>query len=434
MLEKIFKLKEKGTTVRRECLAGLTTFMTMVYVLAVIPEMLSATGMDRAALFTATALASAFATLVMAFYANLPYALAPGLGLTAFFAYTVAGAMGYPWQTALTAVFIEGLIFIVLTATRAREAIIRAIPSNLKSAISVGIGLFITLIALSNAGIVKQGSGTLLDMGGLLSPQALVTLIGVFVIAVLLHFRVGGALILGIAAATLAGIPLGVTRLPEGFAFFSLPPSPAPVAGKIHFDPRMLWSSDMLIVVLTMVFVDLFDTLGSLIGVTSRAGLSGDGKGKVPGLKKALFTDAIGTTAGALLGTSTVTTYVESAAGVAAGGRSGLTALSVAVLFLASLFFSSWFLAVPAAALSSALVMVGFFMMGAVRDLDFGSYTEGFPAFLTLIMMPFTYSIANGILFGMVSLVLLKLLTGKAGELTLAMYIVAFFLLIKVFL
>lgn len=433
MFEKFFSLHAKGTTLRRECVAGLTTFMTMAYVLVVIPQMLSTTGMDQAALFSATALASIFATLVMAFYANLPYALAPGLGLTAFFAYTVVGELGYSWQTALTAVFLEGLLFILLTVTNAREAIVRAIPSNLKHAISVGIGLFITLIALNNAGIVQRGSGALLSMGDLLSAESLVCLIGLFAMALLLHFRVQGALLLGIVAATLAGIPLGVTRLPEHFTLLSLPPSIGPVFAKVSFDAGVLLSAEMALVVLTMVFVDLFDTLGSLIGVTHRAGMA-DRDGHVPGLKKALFADALGTTVGSLLGTSIVTTYVESAAGVAAGGRTGLTALVVAVLFGAALFFSPLFLIVPASALSAALLMVGLFMMSSVREIDFLSVGQGLPAFLTVVMMPFTYSIANGILFGMLSFVILKLLTGRARELTVSMYIVALFLLLKLFL
>lgn len=433
LFERVFRLKEKGTTVRTECIAGLTTFITMAYVLVVIPQMLSSTGMDKAALFTATAVASIIATFIMAFYANLPYALAPGLGLTAFFAYAVVGAMGYSWQTALTAVFIEGILFIILTITNAREAIIKAIPPNLKSAISVGIGLFITAIALNNAGIIRQGSGTLLEMGNLLSMDSLVLLIGMFSIVVLLHFRVKGALLLGVAIATLAGIPAGVTVLPDDFTLLSLPPSPGPVLGKITFDTDVLFSGEMLAVVLTMVFVDLFDTLGSLIGVASRAGLT-DRTGNVRGLKKALFTDALGTTIGALIGTSTVTVYVESASGVAAGGRSGFTALCVGILFFIALFFSPLFMIVLSAALSSALVMVGFFMMSAVREIDFSDYGNGLPAFLTIVMMPFTYSIANGIMFGMVSLVILKLLTGKAKELTVAMYIVALFLLMKLFL
>lgn len=432
-LEGFFGLKAKRTTVRRECVAGLTTFMTMAYVLVVIPQLLSTTGMDQAALFSATVFASMFATLVMALYANMPYALAPGLGLTAFFAYTVVGELGYSWQTALTAVFIEGLLFILLTVTHAREAIVRAIPANLKQAISVGIGLFITLIALNNAEIVQRSSGTLLRMGDLLSPQSLVCLIGLFIIAVLFYFRVQGALLLGILAATLLGIPLGVTHLPEHFTVFSLPPSIEPVFGKVRFEFDYLLSPEMALVVLTMVFVDLFDTLGSLIGVTNRAGLA-DRDGNVPGLKKALLSDAVGTTVGSLLGVSTVTTYLESAAGVAAGGRSGLTALVVALLFGVALFFSPVFLIVPAAALSAGMLMVGLFMMSAVSDIDFRSLDQGLPAFLTVVMMPFTYSIANGLLFGMLSFVILKLCVGKAREVTLSMYIVALFLLIKLFL
>jgi len=431
--ERVFHLREKGTTPRRECVAGLTTFMTMAYVLVIIPQLLATTGMDQGALFSATALASIVATLVMAFYANMPYALAPGLGLTAFFAYTVVGEMGYSWQTALTAVFLEGLLFILLTVTNAREAIVKAIPSNLKHAISVGIGLFITLIALNNAGIVQRSPGTLLTMGDLLTPSCLVCLIGLFAIALLLYFKVRGALLLGIVFATLVGIPLGVTRLPEHFTLFSAPPSIQPIFAKVHFDFKVLFSAEMALVVLTMVFVDLFDTLGSLIGVTNRAGLA-DRNGDVPGLKKALLSDAVGTTVGSLLGVSTVTTYLESAAGVAAGGRSGMTAFVVALLFGLALFFSPIFLSVPPAALSAGMLMVGLFMISSVREIDFQSMGQGLPAFLTVVMMPFTYSIANGILFGMLSFVILQVLTGKAKEVTISMYIVALFLLLKLFL
>lgn len=431
--ERVFHLREKGTTPRRECVAGLTTFMTMAYVLVIIPQLLATTGMDQGALFSATALASIVATLVMAFYANMPYALAPGLGLTAFFAYTVVGEMGYSWQTALTAVFLEGLLFILLTVTNAREAIVKAIPSNLKHAISVGIGLFITLIALNNAGIVQRSPGTLLTMGDLLTPSCLVCLIGLFAIALLLYFKVRGALLLGIVFATLVGIPLGVTRLPEHFTLFSAPPSIQPIFAKVHFDFKVLFSAEMALVVLTMVFVDLFDTLGSLIGVTNRAGLA-DRNGNVPGLKKALLSDAVGTTVGSLLGVSTVTTYLESAAGVAAGGRSGMTAFVVALLFGLALFFSPIFLSVPSAALSAGMLMVGLFMISSVREIDFQSMGQGLPAFLTVVMMPFTYSIANGILFGMLSFVILQVLTGKAKEVTISMYIVALFLLLKLFL
>lgn len=309
----------------------------------------------------------------------------------------------------------------------------KAIPPNLKHAISVGIGLFITLIALNNAGIVQRSPGTLLTMGDLLTPSCLVCLIGLFAIALLLYFKVRGALLLGIVFATLVGIPLGVTRLPEHFTLFSAPPSIQPIFAKVHFDFKVLFSAEMALVVLTMVFVDLFDTLGSLIGVTNRAGLA-DRDGNVPGLKKALLSDAVGTTVGSLLGVSTVTTYLESAAGVAAGGRSGMTALVVALLFGLALFFSPIFLSVPPEALSAGMLMVGLFMISSVREIDFQSMGQGLPAFLTVVMMPFTYSIANGILFGMLSFVILQVLTGKAKEVTISMYIVALFLLLKLFL
>jgi AGZA family xanthine/uracil permease-like MFS transporter len=336
LIEKYFKLKENKTNIRTELIAGFTTFMTMAYILAVNPIILSNAGMDRDAVFTATALSSFIAIAIMALYANLPIALAPGMGLNAFFAYTVVLQMGYSWEMAITAVFIEGLVFILLSFFKVREAIINSIPLNLKHAISVGIGLFIALIGFNNAGIIVKNNDTLVSLGDLSNPNVLLALGGIVITGILLVFRLRGALILGIIITALAGIPFGITRIPDG-GFFSLPPSPEPVFFK--FDFSKVWSTDMVLIVFTFLFVDIFDTVGTLVGVCSKAGIL-DKQGKIPGVSRALLADAIGTTAGAILGTSTITSYVESASGVQAGGKTGLTSLTVGLLFLAALFLS----------------------------------------------------------------------------------------------
>jgi AGZA family xanthine/uracil permease-like MFS transporter len=423
-MEKLFKLKEHNTSVKTEMLAGLTTFLTMAYILIVNPLILADAGMDFGAVFTATAISSAVATLIMAFTANLPFALAPGMGLNAFFAYTVVLGMGYSWQFALTAVFLEGLIFIVLTFFNVREAIVNCIPMNVKRAISVGIGLFIAFIGLQNAGIVVDGA-TLVTVGNLTSAQVLVAIIGLVIMGVLLAFKVRGALLIGIVAATVIALPLGVASAPSGSW---APPSLAPIF--FQFDFSQIFSLDMLIVLFTFLFVDMFDTVGTLIGVSTKAGLI-DKDGNIPKVKNALFADAFGTTFGAILGTSTVTTYVESAAGVAEGGRTGLTALSTAILFLLALFISPLFLMIPGAATAPALVLVGLFMMSPIKSIELEDYTEAIPAFLTIIMMPLTYSIAEGIMFGMLSYIILKVFTGKAKDVSVVTYAVGILFLIK---
>ncbi|PKP49287.1 MAG: guanine permease [Bacteroidetes bacterium HGW-Bacteroidetes-11] len=429
MFEKFFKLAENKTTIRTEVLAGLTTFMTMAYILAVNPSILSATGMDRNALFTATALAALIGTLVMALYAKLPFALAPGMGLNAFFAFTVVLGMGHSWQFALTAVFIEGIIFILLTAFNIRELIINSIPMNMKHAVSAGIGLFIAFIGLQNAGVIVNNDAVLVGLGSIKTPTVIVALLGVIITGVLLARKVKGALLIGIFAATLIGIPFGVTVFPDG-SLISLPPSIAPIFFQFEF--HNILTLDMLVVVFTFLFVDMFDTVGTLVGVSDKAGMLSP-EGKVPRAKQALFADAIGTTAGAMLGTSTVTTYVESASGVAEGGRTGLTALSVAGLFVLALFLAPIFLMIPAAATAPVLFLVGLFMMTPILKIDLHDFTEAIPAFFTIIMMPLSYSIAEGIVFGMLSYVLLKVFTGKHREVTPVMYVLAVLFIISFF-
>lgn len=430
MLEKFFKLKENKTTVKTEILAGITTFMTMAYILAVNPDILSATGMDKHALFTATALSALIATLIMALVAKLPFALAPGMGLNAFFAFTVVLGMGYSWQFALTAVFLEGIIFIVLTIFNIRELIVNAIPLSLKHAVSAGIGLFIAFIGLQNSGIIVNNDAVLVGLGDMGSPAVLIALGGVVLTAVLLAVRVKGALLIGIFAATIVGIPFGVTHLPEGH-LVDVPPSIAPIFWK--FDFSQVFSLDMLIVLFTFLFVDMFDTVGTLVGVSSKAGML-DEEGRVPRVKQALFADSIGTFIGAILGTSTVTTYVESASGVSEGGKTGLTSLATAALFLVALFFAPLFTMVPAAATAPALILVGFFMMSPILNIDFDNYTESIPAFITIIVMPLTYSIAEGIVFGMLSYVLLKVLTGKVKDVSIVMVVLSALFILKFFI
>jgi AGZA family xanthine/uracil permease-like MFS transporter len=425
-----FDLEKHNSTVKREIIAGTTTFMTMAYILAVNPNILSSTGMDKGSVFTATVLASVIGMLVMAFVANLPFAMAPGMGLNAYFAYTVVQGMGYSWETALTAVLIEGIIFLILTGLNIREAIVNSIPVCLKHAISVGIGLFIAMIGLQNAGIIISDQNTLVTLGNLDNPAGWLALSGIVLIGVLLILRVKGAILLGIFIVTLIGIPLHITHLPqEGIA--SLPPSISPTF--MQFDLESIFSADMLIVLFTFLFVDMFDTVGTLVGVSSKTDML-DAKGGVPRAKQALFADAIGTTVGALMGTSTVTTYVESAAGVAEGGRTGLTTLVVAVLFFLSLFFAPIFLMIPGAATAPALVIVGIFMFSPILKIDLDNYLDAIPAFLTIIMMPLTYSISEGIVFGVLSYVLIRLLSWKIKDLSPAIIILAVLFLLKLIL
>lgn len=426
-MEKFFKLKENGTNVKNEIIAGITTFMTMAYILAVNPSILSATGMDKGAVFTATVVSSIVATLIMGLLANLPFALAPGMGLNAFFAYTVVLGMGYSWQTALTAVFIEGIIFLVLTIFNVREAIVNSIPLNMKRAISVGIGLFIAFIGLQNSKIIINNDATLISLGDITSGSPLLAIIGLLITSLLLAYNVKGAILIGILLTTLIGIPMGITQL-SPYASFA-PPSLEPVAFKLDF--ANIFQPNMFIVLFTFLFVDMFDTVGTLVGVCTKANMLTKG-GEVPRCKQALFADAVGTIFGACVGTSTVTTYVESASGVAEGGKTGLTAVVVAVLFTISLFLSHIFLSIPSAATAPALIIVGLFMMTPILEIDLTDYTEAIPSFVCIIFMPFAYSIAEGITFGILAFTLLKLLTGRTKEITLFTWILSALLLIKI--
>lgn len=426
-LDRRFRLSERNTNVKNEIMAGLTTFMTMSYILAVNPGMLADAGMDKGGVFTATIVASIIAMLVMGLYANLPFALAPGMGLNAFFVYTVVLGMGHSWQYALTAVFIEGVLFILMSFFNVREAIFNAIPMSLKKAVSVGIGLFIALIGLSGAGVIVQGEGTLVSLGNLLTPGAAVTFVGIIVMAILMAKKVRGALLYGILISTVFALILGVTHAPE--AWFQLPPSLAPVAFKLEW--KNIFSWEMFSIMFTFLFVDLFDTVGTLVGVASKANLL-DEKGELPAAGPALFADAVGTTVGALLGTSTVTTFVESASGVTEGGRTGLTSLSVAFFFFLSLFLFPIFAIIPSQATAPALVMVGLFMMSPIKDIPLDDFSESVPAFLTIVMMPFAYSIAEGIAFGMMSYVIIKVLSGKAKDVSILMYLLAVIFLARI--
>lgn len=405
-MDKFFNLSARGTTVKREIIAGITTFLAMAYILSVNPGMLgSIPGMSAGGVFTATALASALATLVMGLAANLPIALAPGMGLNAFFTYTVVGSMGYSWQIALTAVFLEGVLFIILSLFNVREAIIKAIPANLKKAVAVGIGLFIALIGLSNAGILlKTDAGSVIIGFAPLEGSALVAVIGLLITIILYTLKVPGAILIGIILTTIVGIPFGVTKIPEGFKAVSLPE--APLFWK--FDFSQVLTLKFFTVFFTFLFVDIFDTIGTLVGVTTEAGLT-DKDGNIPKVKQALLADAIGTVAGAALGTSTVTSFVESSSGVAAGGRTGLSSIVTAVLFVLALFLSPLFLLVPSAATAPALIFVGFLMIKAVAGIEFEDLTEGIPCFITIIVMPFAYSIADGIAWGIITYVILNL-------------------------
>lgn len=427
ILKKLFGFDPGVMKVKTEIMAGVTTFLTMSYILAVNPDILSAASMDRGAVFTATALAAAIASLVMAIMAKLPFALAPGMGLNAFFAFTLVQGMGFPWEAALAAVFIEGVVFILLTVFNVRELIVNAIPETLRHAISVGIGLFIAFLGLQKAGLIVANPATFVSLGEF-TPSTLLAVGGIVIGGVLVARKVRGALFYAILIVTVLSIPLGVTRIPENFSFVSLPHSLEPVFFKLDF--HSLLSVNMLIAIFSLVFMDIFDTLGTLVGTANKAGMVKP-DGSIPKLKPAMMADAIGTTVGALLGTSTTTTYAESTAGIAEGGRSGLTAAVVSVLFLVALFFSPFFLLVPGVATAGVLVIVGSFMFDAVVKIRFNDFTEAFPAFVTIIMMPLTYSIAEGIVLGLLAYVFLKLLTGKGRELNLTMYILALLCVLK---
>ena len=425
MLQKLFGFVPSSMTVKREVIAGITTFLTMAYILAVNPSILSDAGMDKGAVFTATVISSVLATLVMAMYAKLPFALAPGMGLNAFFAYTVVLTMGYSWQFALTAVFIEGIIFILLTLTGLRQKIVDSMPLVLRRAISPGIGFFIAFIGLKNAGIVSASPATFVTMGNLHDPAVLLAAFGILLSAVLLIKKVTGALLIGVLVTTVIGIPLGVTHFTS---VLDVPPSIAPVVMK--FEWHNVLSFDMAICVLTFLFIDMFDTIGTLLGVSHRAGMV-DEKGNIPHLTEAFMADAIGTAAGAMLGTSTVTTYVESASGVNAGGRSGLTSFTTAICFVLALFLAPLFLAIPAQATAPALVLVGVMMMTDVSKLHLGDFADAVPAFVCIALMPLTYSISDGILMGLITYVLLRIFAGRYRELKLGMIVLAVLFVLK---
>ena len=419
-MEKLFKIKERGSTIGREIVGGVTTFLAMAYILAVNPGMLGETGMGFGPVFTATAISAAIACLCMAFMANLPVALASGMGLNAFFTYTVVFGMGCSWQFALTAVLIEGIVFILLSLFGVREAIINSIPATMRKAVAVGIGLFICLIGLVNAGLVVGDAGTIVSFVNLNVPTALVAVIGLIITIILYVLNVPGAILIGIAATTIIGIPFGVTTIPENFKAVSLPDAPHFFA----FEWSSVFTLKFFIVFFTFLFTDLFDTIGTLMGVTEQAGLT-DKNGNIPNVKGALMADAVGTVAGACLGTSTVTSYVESSAGVAAGGRTGLASVVTAILFLLALFFGNVFALVPSAATAPALIFVGFLMMKSVTSIDFSDVTEGIPAFITIMVMPFGYSIAKGIAWGIIAYVICKIAGKKVKEIPLVTWILA---------
>ena len=410
MLQKLFGFDPAQNKVRTEIVAGITTFLTMAYILAVNPSIfapLAGQGMPTDSVFTATALAAIIGTLVMAFYAKKPFGLAPGMGLNAFFVFTVCLGMGYTWQFALTAVFLEGIIFILLTIFKIRELIVDAIPTGLKTAISAGIGLFIAFIGFKNCGIVVDDPATLVALGNFSDRATLLAIIGIIITGVLIIQKVRGGILWGILATTVIGIPMGITHF-DGI--LSTPPSVAPIF--MQFEWHNIFTWDMLIVVFTFLFIDMFDTIGTVVGVSMKA-YDTQEDGKIEGIGKVLMADAVATTAGACLGTSTTTTYVESAAGVGEGGRTGLTAFTIAVCFALALFFAPLFLAIPAAATGPALVLVGVMMCSGVSKIEWDNFSESIPAFLTMLLMPLCYSISDGIMLGIIVYVLLNACTGK---------------------
>ena len=451
MLEKIFKLKQNNTSVKTEVIAGLTTFMTMAYILAVNPSILSASGMDKEAILIATCLASFIGTMCMAFFANLPFALSAGLGLNAYFAYTVCGEMKYSWQIALFAVFVEGIIFIILSLTNVREAIFDAIPFNLKKAVSVGIGLFIAFIGLQNAGLVQNSDSTLVTITDFTQNfhtagiTALLAVIGVFITAVLYIKRVKGSILIGIVSTWILGIISELVGLyvpnakegvysviPTNFVSFDFSALGKTFGQCFNLDFKAVGLINFIIVVFAFLFVDLFDTLGTIIGVSTKAGML-DEDGKLPKIKPALLSDAIATSAGAILGTSTTTTFVESSAGVAEGGRTGLTAVVTGLLFLVAVIFSPLFVTIPSFATAPALIMVGFRMFGAITDIKFtdDNLTEAIPAYLCVIAMPLFYSISEGISVGIISYVLINLVCGKGKKVKPLLYVLAVLFILK---
>ncbi len=427
MLQKLVGFDPKTMKVRTEIIAGLTTFLTMSYILAVNPAVLSLTGMDKGALFTSTALVSAIATLLLAFMAKLPFAQAPSMGLNAFFAFTLVQAMGYSWQESLAAMFVEGIIFIIITFFNIREMILDSIPVNLRHAISAGIGMFIAFIGLKNAGIITASSGTFVTLGQFTSTSIL-GMVGILLSGILLAKNVKGALFYSIIICTLIGIPIGVTKIPDGFLPISLPHSMEPILWK--FDFSHFFSINMIIVIFSLLIINIFDTIGTLVGLATKTGIIKE-DGSIPRVKEAMMSDAIGTTIGAACGCSTITTYVESASGITEGGRSGLTSAVTGGLFLLALLFSPIFLLIPSAATTGALVLVGVFMIDSITKIDMQDMTEALPAFITIIMMVLTYSIADGICLGMLCYVIIKLFSGKFKDINLTMYILAVLFIIK---
>ena len=426
MLKKLFGFDSTKTTVRTEIVAGITTFLTMSYILAVNPTMIGELdGMPVGSVFASPALAAIVGCLAMAFIGKLPFGLAPGMGLNAFFVYSVCMGMGYSWQFALTAVLIEGIIFIVLTLTNLREAIVNAIPMSLRNAIGAGIGLFIAFIGLKSAGVVVADGATLVALGDVTSGSALLAFIGLVITGFMYSRNVPGAILLGIIITMIIGIPLGVT---EFKGIVSAPESIAPIFCQFEFDK--IFSVDMLVVVFTFFFIDMFDTVGTLVGVCTKAKML-DENGNIHRVKQAFMADSIATTVGAILGTSTTTTYVESAAGVTQGGRSGLTALVVGCCFVIAMFFSPLFLSIPSAATAPALIIVGLLMAEQIKNVNFDDFSESIPAFVCMIMMPLTYSISNGILIGMITYVLMNMICGKFKKLSPAMYILAALFILK---
>lgn len=426
MLNKLFGFNPAKHTIRTEVLAGVTTFLTMSYILAVNPGMFSQLdGMSAGAVFTATALAAIVGTLMMSLVAKLPFGLAPGMGLNAFFVYTVCMGMGYSWQFALTAVLIEGVIFIILTLTNLREAIVNAIPTSLKNAIGAGIGLFIAFIGLQNAGVIANNDATLISLGDITSGSPLLALIGLLITGVLVVKNVKGALLIGILVTTAIGIPMGITNFG---GIVSAPHSISDIFCKFEWEHVL--SLDMVVVVFTFLFIDMFDTIGTLVGVCTKANMITP-DGKIPRVKEAFMADAVATTVGACLGTSTTTTYVESASGVAQGGRTGLTSFVVACCFAVALFFSPLFLSIPSAATAAVLVIVGLFMLEPVKNIPLADYAESIPAFVCIVMMPLAYSISDGILLGMITYVVLNVLCGNFKRITPTMYVLAILFILK---
>ena len=428
MLQKLFGFDPAKHNVKTEITAGITTFLTMAYILAVNPSIfsnLASMGMDTNAVFTATALAAIVGTLIMSLYAKKPFGLAPGMGLNAFFVFTVCLTMGYPWQFALTAILIEGFLFVVLTLTKIRTLIVDAIPTTLKRAIGGGIGLFIAFIGLKNAGIIVENSATFVSIGKLTEGSALLGVIGIVITSVLTVKKVPGSLLLGILITAIIGIPMGLAHFT---GLVDVPPSVDPLFCKFEF--HNIFTIDMLVVVFTFLFIDMFDTMGTLVGVCTKAGMMRP-DGKIPGLNKAFMADAIATMTGACLGASTTTTYVESAAGVAQGGRTGLTSFATAVCFIIALFFAPLFLSIPAAATTPVLVIVGLFMLSPIKDIDLDDYAESIPAFITIIMMPLAYSISDGILCGLISYVAINALCGNFKKINITMWVLAILFVMK---